>query len=377
MRVLFSAVPAVGHIVPLVGLAQALQVAGHEVRFATNREVHKLLASAGLQPLEAGMSTGAMREERLRRWPETLQQPPTEWATRMWAQVMAPSTLGDLSPIIADWKPQVLVHDEGDYAGPVAASIAGIPWVTHAWGSPLRPTSELTELAELTSALWESNGLSVPNSAGLYQHALINPCPRFLQNDSPGASIEWPIRPMLLDADHGGEAELLSVDAYVGFGTVPAFANAFDELAVAVRSCTDRGLKVVVTAPNADLRNELAEIDRALVNAREFVTLSSVLPSCKIAITHAGAGTALASLSAGVPMVLVPRGTPSQIRMARACETAGVGRSCTSAWDIGKAVSEVLSNPEMASNATLAAARLAIIPAASEVVGEVEALVAR
>jgi calicheamicin 3'-O-methyl-rhamnosyltransferase len=69
MRVLVSAVPAVGHIVPLLSLAQAMQLAGHEVRFATNPERHPLVAAAGLHPVEAGMSPVDMQEERRRRWP--------------------------------------------------------------------------------------------------------------------------------------------------------------------------------------------------------------------------------------------------------------------------------------------------------------------
>ena len=169
MRVLVSAVPAIGHIVPLLDLAQALQSAGHEVRFATNETRHRLVFAAGLQPVDAGMSEAEMRDERLRRWPETERQPASEWATRMWAQIMAPSSLQDLLSIAADWRPHVVVHDEGDYAGPVAAAKADLPWVTHAWGSPLRPTSELIELEEIASWLWASNGLDVPASAGLYQ----------------------------------------------------------------------------------------------------------------------------------------------------------------------------------------------------------------
>jgi UDP:flavonoid glycosyltransferase YjiC (YdhE family) len=371
MRVLFSAVPAVGHVVPLLGLAQAIQLAGHEVRFATNRESHRLVTSAGLHPLEAGMSLVEMRDERCRRWPETDRQPPSEWATRMWAQIMAPSTLRGLLAIMADWLPHVVVHDEGDYAGPVAAAMSDIPWVTHAWGSPLRPISELTELEELASWLWVSNGLDVPANAGLYRHALVNPCPHFLQSSSPGVAVEWPIRPMPLE-DQG---EILQADAYVGFGTVPAFANALSELTVAVRSCTERGMRVVVTAPSEDLRNELVEINPDLVEARDFVRLNDLLPSCKIAISHAGAGTVLASLSAGVPLVLSPRGTPSQIRMAQASDAAGVGRSCAGDWEIDAAVGDVLSNQVMAATVASAARQIATMPPAGEVAASVETLV--
>jgi UDP:flavonoid glycosyltransferase YjiC (YdhE family) len=211
----------------------------------------------------------------------------------------------------------------------------------------------------------------VPAFSGLYQHALVNPCPRFLQSHSPGANIEWPIRPRTLDY----EGELLRADAYIGFGTVPTFANAIAELAAAVRSCTRRGMSVVVTAPSKALRDALTGIDTRLVQARDFVKLSALLPSCKIAITHAGAGTVLASLSAGVPLVLLPRGAPSQLRMAQACESADVGRSCAGEWEIDAAVRDVLSNTAVAANVRAGARQIDAMPTGAQVARNVEALV--
>lgn len=259
MRVLVSAVPALGHVAPVLDLACSLKLAGHEVRFATHAQRH--------------------------------------------AGVMAPSTLADLGARMSEWPPDVVVHDEGEYAGPVAAMRADIPWVTHAWGSPLRPVSELTELEELASDLWKSCGLDVPPAAGLYAHALVKPCPPGLQDHPEGADVVWPIRPRPLD-DRGPQ---LQADAYIGFGTVPSFATAPAELDAAVRACTSRGMRVVVTAPTADLRSRLGEIDRNLVEAQEFVSLPPLIRSCRVVISHVGAGTVLASLAAGVPLVIVDR----------------------------------------------------------------------
>lgn len=364
MRVLVSAVPHLGHVVPLLDLARALQLGGHEIRFATNEQSHAVIAGAGLQPVSAGMSTAEMGEERRRRWPETDAQPVTVWATRMWAQVMAPSTLKDLLVRMEEWPPDVVVHDEGEYAAPVAAARAGIPWVTHAWGSPLRPASDLAELEDLTSPLWGSCGLDVPPAAGLYAHALVNPCPPMLQDEPPlGASVVWPIRPRPLE----GRGPALRADAYVGFGTVPTFANARAELTAAVEACTSRGMRVVVTAPSGELRRELAGIDERLVDAREFVSLPSLLPSCQVVISHAGAGTVLASLAAGVPVVLVPRGSPSQLRMADGCQRAGVGRRCHPAG-VDAALDEVINDPAIAAAASAAGRQIAEMPSAADVV---------
>jgi UDP:flavonoid glycosyltransferase YjiC (YdhE family) len=364
VRVLVSGVPGLGHLVPVLDLAGALQLAGHEVRVATNEEFHAVIAGAGLRPVSAGMSTVEMREQRSRRWPETDAQPVKVWATRMWAQVMAPSTLADLLVCMEQWRPDVVLHEEGEYAAPVAAANAGIPWVTHGWGSPLRSTSELAEIEDLASALWESCEREVPAAAGLYAHALVNPCPPMLQDQPPpGASVVWPIRPRLLE----GRGPALEADVYVGFGTVPSLANARSQLTGAVRACTSRGLRVVVTAPSEQLRRELAEIDERLVEAREFVSLPALLGSCKVVISHAGAGTVLASLAAGVPVVLMPRGTPSQLRMAEACHRAGVGRRCHPA-DLDAALDEVISDPTIAAAASVVARQIAELPDASSVV---------
>ena len=364
MRVLVSGVPGLGHLVPLLDLAGALQLAGHEVRVATNKEFHAVIAGAGLQPVSAGMSNGQMREERSHRWPETDAQPVRVWATRMWAQVMAPSTLEDLLVCMEGWPPDVVLHEEGEYAAPVAAAEAGIPWVTHGWGSPLRSARELAEIEDLASALWESCGRDVPAAAGLYAYALVNPCPPMLQDQPPpGASVVWPIRPRLPE----GRGPALEADAYIGFGTVPSLANARAQLTAAVRACTSRGMRVVVTAPSEQLRRELAELDERLVEAREFVSLPALLCSCKVVISHAGAGTVLASLAAGVPVVLMPRGTPSQLRMADACHQAGVGRRCDPA-DLDAALDDVINDPAIVAAALAVAREIAELPDASSVV---------
>lgn len=364
VRVLVSAVPALGHVVPLLDLGVALQLAGHEVRFATNEQSHGVIAGAGLEPVSAGMSTAEMVAERRHRWPETDTQPVSVWATRMWAQIMAPSTLEDLLVHMEEWPPDVVIHDEGEYAAPVAAVKAGIPWVTHAWGSPLRPAGELAQLEDLASGLWESCGRTVPRAAGLYAHALVNPCPSMLQaSPPPGASVVWPIRPRPLE----GQGPTLEADVYIGFGTVPSFANAGAELTAAVQACASRGMRVVVTAPSEELRRELAEIDARLVDAREFVSLARLICSCKVVISHGGAGTVLTSLAAGVPVVLVPRGSPSQVRMAEACHHAGVGRTCNPAG-LEAALEKVMDDPEISVAAAAAADQIAKLPSASEVV---------
>ena len=56
MRVLCSAVALEGHVGPLLPIAIALTRAGHDVLFATGRDLHARIYQAGLTPIEAGPS---------------------------------------------------------------------------------------------------------------------------------------------------------------------------------------------------------------------------------------------------------------------------------------------------------------------------------
>jgi UDP:flavonoid glycosyltransferase YjiC (YdhE family) len=69
----------------------------------------------------------------------------------------------------------------------------------------------------------------------------------------------------------------------------------------------------------------------------------------------------------------MPRGTPSQLRMAEACHRAGVGRQCDPA-DLDAALDEVINEPAIAAAAWAAALQIAQLPTASSVVPLLETL---
>jgi UDP:flavonoid glycosyltransferase YjiC (YdhE family) len=379
VRVLLTAAPSIGHIAPLLGVATALRDAGHDVRLATHASGHDLVLHAGLDVIAAGMSEADMLAERRRRWPDTDQQPPSAWGVRMFTQILAPAMIRDLRAIVEDWHPQLLIHEEGEYAGPLAAATAGIPCVTHGWGSPLRSVADLTALEADAVPLWDAAGVDMPPAAGLYRDGLLNPCPAFLQADPPGAAASWPVRPTGLPSRHSegapaGEVGRLGPLAYVGFGTVAHFADAPDEIRAAVAAVVNSGLGAVVTTTDEVLRRELLDAHPARAVVRSFVSFRELFATCRLVISHGGAGTVLAALAAGAPLVLVPRGAPSQLRMADACARAGVGRLATVA-DINHVVPAVLSDDLMTGRCADAAADLAAMPPPAAAVPALERLV--
>ncbi|HET7416900.1 MAG TPA: nucleotide disphospho-sugar-binding domain-containing protein [Solirubrobacterales bacterium] len=371
MRVLVTAAPEAGHVVPLLGVSCALRDAGHEVRVATHPSVHGLIAGAGLAPVAAGLSGREVDAERLRRWPESDGQPATQWGVRMWVHVAAPPMAGDLAPVLRSWRPDFVVHEEGEYGGPVAAAAAGVPWITHGWGSPLRPAADLQALeAEAERAgLW--GGSPVPPAAGLYAHGLLNPCPPFLDAGAPGAHRVWPLRPTVLGEGIPPLPPAERRTCYIGFGTVPAFAGASGAILAAARAALRLGHDVVATASEPALAESLTLLG---VDVRPFVPLPDVLSRCALVVTHGGAGTTLAALASGVPVVVVPQGAPSQQRMAAAVERAGVGVQVPSGGDVEAAVAAASGNPTLRAGAAAAAARIDAMPGPAAAVRALEAV---
>jgi UDP:flavonoid glycosyltransferase YjiC (YdhE family) len=375
VRILFTAAPELGHIAPILGVATAARDAGHDVAIATHASRHALVTDTGLDPIPAGLATEEIDAERLRRWPETRSQPATRWGVRMWVQIAAPAMTCDLLAVIPQWQPDVIVHEEGEYGGPVAAAKSGLPWITHGWGSPLRSPSDLHLLeteAELAGT-WAEHELVTPPFGGLYAHALIDPCPALLDPDRTPVVPTWPIRPTSLgEYSRPRPAPRARRTCYIGFGTVPTFANAADDIIAAARAASSAGLHPVATTTDPSLAERLAHLG---VETHEFVALSDLLPRCAVVITHGGAGTTLAALSHGVPVIAMPQGSPSQERMAAAVEHACVGRSVSTRSEVTAAVHDALGD-RIIQRATEAATAIRTRPRPETIIPTLEALVA-
>ncbi|MEV6877840.1 glycosyltransferase [Amycolatopsis sp. NPDC051128] len=299
MRVLATTVPGWGHLVPMLGVLRALLAAGHDVTVATHPELHPTLASLGIPAVPAGLGEAELLAERLRRWPETATRPPSGWAPRMFAEIAAPAMASDLHRMIT-WTPDLVLSEKGEHGGARFAAGRELPFVSHGWGSPLS---------------------SVP--AGNRAIAHLDPCPRSLNPSGWTGPPRWPVRlttPRLTPADPHTMAwvgERKRPLACVSFGTVPMYRDVTppDEL-------LDALLATGVDALCTDPRHPAAPDDR--IRIERFVSLPDVLPACALVVCHGGAGTTLAALVHAVPVVVLPRGAPSQARMAGACAARGV-----------------------------------------------------
>src|SRR5262249_32190414 len=114
------------------------------------------------------------------------------------------------------------------------------------------------------------------------------------------------------------------------------------------------------------------------VHIERWLPLSALLPMCDVVVCHAGSGTMLASLAAGRPLVLLPRGA-DQFENAAACLRAGVGRVLQPAAQAADAIAQeveiVLTDSAYRQAVARVRDEIHAMPSPAEVVPILEALV--
>lgn len=383
MRVLFSSLSGIGHINPMVPLARALQEAGHEVHWATGPESCARVQAAGIDVTPAGLSQSAAMAEFWRRHPATRDLPPQQWPDHMFPKtfggISAPAALPDLLELARSWRPAVVVHDAAELAAPIAAAAIGVPHVTHAFGA-LLPASRVQLGAEAVAPLWESEGLESRPYAGCYDHLYIDIYPPSLQ--PPGGEHvgrRQHLRPVAFDGatdDVGGEiAERLGRPlVYLTFGTFfqdnPAFR-------AALAGISDLGVGLVVTVgPKGDPAAFGEQPSHVVVE--RYIPQSQLLGACDVVASHAGSGTALATLAHAIPQLCLPQAA-DQFLNAAAIGRSGAGIAIAPAEvdsaGVATAVRRLLDDPEPRDSARRVADEIAAMPSPEDVAGVIETLV--
>jgi MGT family glycosyltransferase len=165
---------------------------------------------------------------------------------------------------------------------------------------------------------------------------------------------------------------------YVSLGTAPLF-NQAEKFAPLLTGLAELDIDVVVTVSNLNDPASLGEL-AANVHVERWLPLAPLLPRCDAVLCHAGTGTTLAALAAGLPLVLVPQGA-DQFDNARACERAGAARVLMPDQVVPSAVGDAIDAVLRSDSTERAAARrladeIAAMPAAAEVAEALASVVA-
>jgi len=183
----------------MLPLAHALRESGHQVHWAAAEPVCARLKDAGFGATPAGPADVPMPPPP----PEIVALPPRERPNFMFSKIFGPrveSMLSDLIPLIEDWQPTMLVCEQAELAGPIAAARAGLPNVTHAFGRLLPPERLVRAAAEVADA-WRANGLDPRPFAGTYDHLYLDIYPPSLQAAEIDVMVARRVLPELFGGD--------------------------------------------------------------------------------------------------------------------------------------------------------------------------------
>jgi UDP-glucoronosyl and UDP-glucosyl transferase len=322
VRVLFTTTGHSGHLLPLVPLARACERAGHDVLIATHAPRADNVERLGLPVHPIEVAPDAAWAPLMSRLPGLRQSDGDALiVAEGFARIGAGGALPGFLAVVEQWRPELLVHECYEFAGPIAAERHGVRTARVALG--LASTEDwVTELAAPAVAdLRRDEGLA-PQAEDAA--ALLSIVPQGL-DDGPAERFRdgAPPAPRPL-ADWWQDAEAPLV--YVTLGSVTGSLGAF--YPALYRSVLDAlaplAVRVLVTIGRDADPAALGPLP-ANAHAEAWLSQHDVLPHAAAVVSHAGHGTTLGALEHGVAHVLLPLFAGDQWRTARRVAQLGAG----------------------------------------------------
>ncbi len=348
---LFTTQPGLGHLLPLLPLADGLRDRGHSVMFASSASFGDEIAGAGHSSAPAGRDwlTSKMADA----FPEIVSRPPGPeryaWArSTLFASETARASLPDVVTIADGWRADLIVREAAEYGGCLAAELLDIPHAVVRTDSGSSSYAERRLVAPPLDAIRADVGLPPdPDCEMAFRYLSLSFAPRCLDGpDEEVAPTSHRLRPSesndaVDDGRFANRGEGPTV--YATLGTI---YNQPQLLADIVEALATEALNLVMTV-GPTLDPGVVDPRRPNVTVERWIPQRLVLPHCDAVVTHGGYGTVTAALTHGCPLVLLPISADQPHNAAR-CTAAGVGvtieASTRSPETIRAATFEVLDN---------------------------------
>ncbi len=415
-RFLVTCWPFVGHLYPQISVAHALRDRGHEVAFYTHESARGVVEGEAftLFPFER---VDERRYERIHALEAAV--PATQPKYKTLSVAMAayrdmlagsiPEMVADLQPIIRTWKPDVIVTDPALWASILVVwELSGVPVAlltqmigsmlpgpdAPPWGPGLRPprtfsTRLVARAVQLGTNIVAYNmrrnvnriraqyrlppmGCSVNEFTGRLPLYLIPSVPELDYNrrDQP-PNVHY-IGPCVWTRPANGT----SMDSLGNIPTDRPWVHATEGTAqyqepfllrAAAKGLGDQPVEVILTTGQFSRDPSILGMTTlpANVHVERWLSHEDLLPRCAALVTTGGAATVLASLKAGVPLVVVPTFWDKSDNAQRVVE-AGAGlrlapRHCTPER-LRATVMRLVDEPAFRQNARRMAQRFAEAP---------------
>jgi UDP:flavonoid glycosyltransferase YjiC (YdhE family) len=375
-----------GHIRPLLPYAHALQSGGHEVLVSTPASGGAVVRDAGLAHAVAGFPD----EEDLREIWDSLPKMSREEAletilAELFAGRYPQAALPALRETIGSWKPDLIVRESMEFGAVIAAAQAAVPVVRVNTTNAEFEAWVLRRAVGPVDRLRQESGLPPDQGAALRAAPALTSFPPSLDGDPRSAAPKAPFRvrmePERLDPDSAVPPWAHDDGRPLLFITLGTLAAASPKSPALYRAALD----AVAAMPVRVLLSTGVEMDDGALGAiPENVTVVSwvaqaeIYPRAAALLCHGGAGTVLAALTHGLPMVVTPLGADQPVT-ARLVEATGAGIALADpdASSLRAGLERALRDADMREAAGGIAREIAAMPSMGAAVQELERLAAR
>jgi MGT family glycosyltransferase len=318
LRALFTTLPGSGHLHPLIPLARTLRERGHEVAFATAPRFRAMVEASGFPAFEAGRDWLS--------WEVAPRPDPLSSLRRFVA--LGGDMAGDLVAVASRFRPDVLVREQAELGGWIAAALFGVPSVMHGVNVCWTPEFLAAARPEIDDQR-ARYGLG-PDSelAGFYGDVSLDVVPpSFQRQGRAGLPPAHPLRPGLFDRSGPEDLPEWMPDrddrplVYATLGTI--FNRTRSVFLAILEAIRDEPVELLMTVGRNVDPAELGEQPPHLHVAR-YVPQSLLLPHASAVISHGGFNTTMAGLRNGLPLCCLPLGADHGVNAVR-CAELGVG----------------------------------------------------
>ncbi len=379
MRVLFTSKDGAGHLGPLLPFARAFRRAGADVLVAAPRG-----------------ASAMVRDERLPLW--AVEDPPAGERNAIFAEVRGKSDRSTHGRVVGDifaridaraaypgvlaacraWRPDVVISEITEFAGPLAAEVIGVPSVTvgiSQQGKEERVRSvALAAIDELRARF----GLPAdPDGRRAFARPYLTLVPAALEDPATPAHQEA-IRLRSPEAPAGAWDGWPGDDrplVYVTFGSAAPNTDLFPGVyRAAIDALGELPARVLVTIGRDRDPGELGPLP-ANTRAERWVTQAALMPHVAAMVCHGGSGTVTMGLAGGVPMAVVPLFADQPWNAERvAAIGAGIALAPEGLERLGEAVHTLLADPTYGIVARRVAAEIRALPSVDVAVAMVRDL---
>jgi len=355
-----------GHLRPLLPFADAFRDQGHEVLIAIPEAGTGLVLDAGHEAWALPQADAAVVDATFARARAASSEEANAIVIgELFAGVYGRTAMPGVMAAVAEWLPDVIMHETCEFAGALTAERAGLPSVRVAvhMASLERYVAQFAALE--VDILRAEHGLAPdPDGERLRGGRSVTLTPPALDGGRREFHYREPQVPLAMPPGrwNGDERPLV----YVSYGTVAPQGDAYPDIyREPIEQLADLDVRVLLNTGRQDPA-ELGPLP-AGVHAERWVHEAAVLPYVAAMVSHAGAGSVRTALSAGVPLALVPRFGDQPLN-ARAVEAAGAGLIVSGPGGLRSAVSALLTDPAYAGVATGIAAQVAGLPVVGEAI---------